>query len=326
MAKPSGITTGDGTEAHPWEVHNYDEIKWACEDAGAIPSGQTINSDYVYILLVNDIDCKSYDATFTWYIALTHSIHLDLGTHTIKTFYIQKSTYMFVNAATVACDYYVGNGNILNVYGNPDGGSAGLFAMGTAHSHTSVIDNISFSIDLTRISVIAQQNMADNSIYIIKNCAFWLQGDRTSETITIDRSKLFDFCGSMNCCDFYFNDLSVFNAHILFGSATVLTTLSNCRFQGTYTYDSDASTSYVLFAYATTVNCVIDATFETLHGQLIWCSNDAAASGIYNETKIPTTLRLPNKLIACLPSDMDMRVNPNANLRLDDLGFPVTKG
>ena len=332
MAKPAGITTGDGTEAHPWEVHNYEEIKWACEDAEAIPTGQTATSGYVYINLVNDIDCQEYDVDFTWSITCLHSIYLDLCQHTIETFYITGSGYMFRSNVNSG-DYYIGNGKILNVYGYWDGGSMGVFMFITSNNHAVLIENISFSIDMSKLSTIYYMNNIGVTLYTIKNCSFWIQGDRREATVYRD---LLPFSGMVSCCDFYLNDVKTINSGIVTGySASQTTVLTNCRFQGNYSekITSTGGAQY-LFSNAILRNCVFDLginrdSTSTGTSALGFVNNVSTSNtGIYNSEKIVANLQyIPDGYVPCLTSEMDRRVNPNAdNILRDDKHFDVITG
>ena len=78
MAEKPSAVTGEGTVNKPYIVHNYDEIKWACEDAEAIPEGQT-TSIPVYLKLNNDIDCQEYAQDFEWEITCQHALDIDLN-------------------------------------------------------------------------------------------------------------------------------------------------------------------------------------------------------------------------------------------------------
>lgn len=329
-AKPSGITKGDGTEASPYEVHNYEEIKWCCEDSAAIPEGQIATSYYVYILLVSDIDCQTYDVDFTWGIVATHSFHLDLNTHYIKTFYITANSSMF--STTINANFYIGNGKILNVYGYWDGGSAGVFSLYTNSSNTSVIENIAFSIDMSKIATIIYYVHAVTT-YTIKNCSFWLQGDRTGTVGTLNFQQLWATSGQISCCDFYLNDLKTHNAYLCRGyNDSFPCILTNCRFQGSYTSDiSSTGGATVMFMYAVTRNCVFDISINktgTGTSAVGWTNTNSTSNyGIYNTDKINTPIsNIPANYIACTTWDMDMRENANADTTLQNMGFDVIKG
>lgn len=323
MAKPSGITTGDGTEAHPWEVHNYDEIKWACEDAEAIPEGQTATSDYVYINLVNDIDCQTYDVDFTWNIVCNHAVYFDLCTHTIKTFYIGASNNYTKSAFYTTYLFACINGKILNVYGHWDSGSPCLiYATGGL-----LVQNLAFSCDMSKINYYAIQAGAKSTI---KNCSFWVQGTRTFSGLLGVASDT-----TISCCDFYFNNFTLSPS-----AATFLFTqgmLTNCRFQGTLNWGPliNTSTPY-LSSNSIFRNCVWDVTINIdttveLKKYTMTNSNSSSNTGIYNVSKCSEYLKgidaaTTSAYIACTTWDMDMRENANADTTLQNMGFDVIKG
>ena len=53
--------TGSGTQADPYLVHSYDELKTATTDRTYIP-----NFGKSWIALDADIDCNDYGADFEW--------------------------------------------------------------------------------------------------------------------------------------------------------------------------------------------------------------------------------------------------------------------
>lgn len=342
MAKPSGITTGDGTEAHPWEVHNYEEIKWACEDAEAIPEGQTAGAS-VYLKLVNDVDCQEYDIDFLFSIGLTHSVSFDMNNKTIKTFYISNNSSMFtVNQYLLD----IHDGKILNVYGYWDGQSRSMFTVGTSNSPGKLeLSNLSISVNATKLIYIITTATYSASYYTIRNCAFWITG------ITPDinyHGRLVSGNVSMTCCDFYLDDVRPYSDLFRGVVATNVpitsqsSVLSNCRFQGTCVRSSTSSGStgsgtssriyYVLGCHTIFRNCVWDLNITTTAipttQNIVTLSavSSTSNSGLYNVDKWDATITMPANYIAAYTNEMDMRENPNADIVLQGMGFDVLKG
>ena len=132
--------TGTGTELYPYVVHNYDELKEACEY-------YNYDTDYGtnYVKLANDIDCNDYGSDWVWETitlvstatSTKHWASLDLDGHTIKNAYIKTGQYCMFTADTVGGQYkgFIKNGKILNVFCNASNGFFKLLSL----------DNISFS-------------------------------------------------------------------------------------------------------------------------------------------------------------------------------------
>ena len=330
--KPEGITTGDGTEEHPWEVHNYEEIKWCCEDIDAVPTGQA-RSLYVYIKLVNDIDCQDYDVDFTWHITITqHAVDFNLNNKTIKTFYIAPdgsssitSWGMFSSGNGYAFSLH--DGKILNVYGYWDTGSSALFY---AQSNL-YLTNISFSIDASKIGSgdgsIIYGYVSSSVTQLVKNCSFWIQG-------LTGRFALLPTTQSITCCDFYFSNCSCTNSNHLMQNSTIIT---NCRFQGALTYKTTSSPYDNFVTRGVFRNCVWDATVTldvpatATNVFSITNGNSTSNFGIYNVNKLDERIyqfdrASSSRYIPVTSQDMDMRLNPHADTTLQELGFDVIKG
>lgn len=101
--------TGTGTQADPWIVHNYYEIK-----------DVLVNkiSNNTYAKLANDIDCNEYGDTWEWEtitLGANWVFEFDLGGHTIKNIMIKSGNSLFYGKSTVNV---IRNGKILNVFNN----------------------------------------------------------------------------------------------------------------------------------------------------------------------------------------------------------------
>jgi hypothetical protein len=329
-AKPEGITVGDGTQGSPYEVHNYDEIKWCCEDADAIPVGQTATSDFVYLKLVDNIDCQEYDVDFLWSITCTHHVDFNLNSKTIKTFYIAANSCMFTQNAYAFCIY---DGKILNVYGHWESGSWGLF--NTTSSVTQSVRNISFSIDCTKLISVFYNGGSSTTAHIAKNCSFWLQGVHSTGTNNID--PLTRAAMNFTCCDFEVHmseDVSIYSGTYFLVTGSIYT---NCRFQGNVKWNVTAANQSFIASPVTLRNCVwaVNTTIVATSDQTCYFMQNTSTScyGIYNidlftipEVLTKLVIDRSNNYIECHNTDMDMRYNPNADTRLVELGFDVIKG
>lgn len=332
MAKPEGITTGDGTQAHPYEVHSYEEIKWCCEDSEAIPAGQSVNS-YVYLKLVNDIDCQEYDVDFLWSITTTHAVDINLNTKTIKTFYIAANLYMF-NSSTFGFELH--DGKILNVYGHWESHSYGVFGSSSSSAYFKVT-NISFSIDLSKIQSVFHHANASTTNHVVKNCSFWIQGFKpvNNGIGPLNRSPQ-----AFSCCDFeLYGDLTQpFATSGMIEPTSSLYT--NCRFQGTIYWSVTSAAQYLFYTSCILRNCVWAATITATNSSptatlcYLSYSTNTSTYGICNVDLVDSNLTgfhadrraADTGIIECHNADMDMRYNPNADQRLIELGFDVIKG
>lgn len=323
--KPSAIT-GTGTVNDPYIVHSYDEIKWACEDESAIPEGQT-TSIPVYLKLNNNIDCQEYTQDFEWEITCQHALDIDLNNKTIKTFYIVERSYMFIIPAAAA-NFSLHDGAILNIYGNWFNPSNAIFSY--AHSSGSVlsITNVSMSINISQFSngngCIVYTATSDTLYKQFTSCAITLEGVLNSNV-----NNLFYGC-ELFTCDIMCNVAFKSRNFIPLTSCV----LQDCRFQGLIDCSEVVGNwSYGQFSDGTIArNCVFDLKMTipiTWTKTLEFLANTTSIYnyGIYNRDNLPANYLFDNTTyIECTTQDMDMRVNPHADVTLQGMGFDVIKG
>lgn len=324
--KPSEIT-GDGTIASPYIVHNYDEIKWACEDTEAIPEGQTASIP-VCIKLDNDIDCQTYAQDFEWSITCQHSMDINLNDKTIQTFYIVAKAYMFDLAPTVT-QFDLHDGAILNVYGNWFDPSYGIFNIASSSTIFNVT-NVSFSINASQFNnthgILAEHtaSVASRSATSFANCAFTIEGILQPTT-----DYLFYYT-QLFTCDFMLNVSARDNDFAPYYNCI----FQDCRVQGVV--DDSAKTAdnlyYCMCNGGIFRNCVFDveiilSTKVTTEKQFLAGTDSVYNYGIYNRDKLSPLIVFTNTdYIECTTEDMDMRVNPHADVTLQEKGFDVIKG
>lgn len=323
--KPSAIT-GTGTVNDPYIVHNYDEIKWACEDAEAIPEGQT-TAIPVYLKLNNNIDCQEYAQDFEWEITCQHALDIDLNNKTIKTFYIVERSYMFI-IPSAAANFSLHDGSILNIYGNWFNPSYAIFSYAHNGNNALSITNVSMSINISQFSntngCIVYTSTSNTTSKQFTNCAITLEG-----VLNASCSSLFYGCGLFTC------DIM---CNVAFKSVNFIPSpncvLQDCRFQGLIDCSEVTGTwAHGYFGYGTIArNCVFDLemTIPTTWTKTIdFLSNTTSIYnyGIYNRDKLPENYKFDNTTyIECTTQDMDMRVNPHADVTLQGMGFDVIKG
>ena len=122
--------TGSGTEQDPYIVHDYTELRTAC------------NNSNVFVELANSIDCNDYGEDFEWQtVTLGDGSDLDLKTHTIKNFKAADDNYAF------RCGNWskIHNGKILNVYLARSDGFSALW--NSTESRWAYLENLSISIN-----------------------------------------------------------------------------------------------------------------------------------------------------------------------------------
>lgn len=343
--KPSGITTGDGTQGSPYEVHSYDEIYWCCTDTEARPTGWATGTP-VYLKLVSDIDCQDYDVDFTWNISVAHGIDFDLATHTIKTFYIAANGHLFYsNIANSVLSVH--DGKILNVYAQWETGSTALFKSDASSAYIQT-KNISFSVDVDKFkeSIFAATG-ASAASHKITNCSFYLQNVHPLDTY---HTCMTHGAVTYSCCDFmliqkpdtYFQgSTSATNNYSFDTGGSVYT---NCRFQGTIVCKSyNSNPAYNKLFSSTLRNCVyaVDTTISQLTensttqtAYTICSANSTSVYGIYNSDLFHIHERitnfqfdLGNRYAACTTFEMDRGENPNAaEVLVNEKHFDVIVG
>lgn len=137
------LLTGDGTQASPYIITSYDDLK-------------EFSTDYSlrgnYLQLANDINCKDYGNKFVWdTIALRHSTqgghtYFDLNGHTIKNVSINTNGYMFIDGTNHNTVAHISNGTLENIYA--------YTANGITNGNID-FNNVGISCDLTGIKNIA---------------------------------------------------------------------------------------------------------------------------------------------------------------------------
>lgn len=138
--------TGTGTQADPYLVHSYSELKTVTTDNSYCPQ-----YSHRYIALDADINCNDYGVSFEWEtIALGHDSRgftLDLNGHTIKNIAVKLNNSVFDASYAGANVYgawyaeFIGNGKLLNVFSAEN--STGYLIKGRGISNT--ISNLSIS-------------------------------------------------------------------------------------------------------------------------------------------------------------------------------------
>lgn len=196
--------TGTGTQADPWIVHNYDEIK-----------DVLVNkiSNNTYAKLANDIDCNEYGDTWEWETIKLRAnwvFEFDLGGHTIKNIIIKSENSLFYGKSTVNV---IRNGKILNVFNNA--GESVIAGNGLT------LKDISMSINGTGLT-----DCAFNQISM-DNCAVYFKSNKLNNEVFLRANITSPFKNT----DFYL-DISNVNSKKIFGGSSNYLTIDNCRISG----------------------------------------------------------------------------------------------
>ena len=223
--------TGSGTQADPYLVHSYDELKTVttvnlyCENYG-----------HKYIELDADIDCNDYGDSFEWEtIRLGHDYRgftLDLGGHTIKNIAVKINNMVFDASYTGSNTYggwhseFVGNGKILNIFTQPS--STAYLITGDGIRKAS---NLSLSSCLGNLSAGVFMN-----IFVEKSAIYVEQAETSSSGALVLYSN--NNVGSSALCTLKNCDvlLKSNNIHIClvnsYHANDSYTTIDNCRIRG----------------------------------------------------------------------------------------------
>ena len=248
-----------GTSDKPYIVHNYSEMKEACEYENYDSGTSTYGTNYVK--LANDIDCNDYGSAWEWetieitskietgYHSPRHYGELDLDGHTIKNVYIKTgNTYSLFNGTTESNVHkgIVKNGKILNVFINAS----------KNHANRVKFVNISFS----------GNHAAITDSYVFYGCGFY------SCAIYLESANH----GNKGCfggtptiienCDIEVHlnkDTNATRPSILLKATNTQLSISNSRITGDVTGETEiiSNTAYTI-CNVTATNCVFEVDID----------------------------------------------------------------
>ena len=248
--------TGSGTQADPYQVHNYTELKTAC------------NNSNVYVELANNINCNDYGEDFEWQtVVLGSNSDLDLKTYIIKNFKVKDNNYVF------HADNWskIHNGKILNVYLARSYGFSAKW--NSTESRWAYLENLSISINTGG----GLNNSMVFDCFAMNACAIYIEGDVKSHLI-----RLYDADGAeITNTDFLFDidsntgECSIFSGH----GARV----KNCRIRGRFNITGNINR--VLYINGGFYLCVIDLTTSATN---VSSNPSTVSTGIINTDKTPS--------------------------------------
>lgn len=274
--------TGTGTQADPFIVHDYNELKTAAK--------QISNS---FIELANDINCNDYGELFEWETVgcggHSQRFEIDLKGHTIKNAKIKSNNAMFATSRDTS-NSIIKNGKLLNIY---LGGSKGFCnSVADTGDVTGLrIENISASFNLSgRITFTCAVACE------IVNCAIYIEGNDISSNANTPSMFLSynqsSYSQVIENSDF---ELNAENAKmVVFAGSQVATRLiKNCRVRGKCNFADSYNLKYLLFnGRACMQDCVINLSSTNMqlegygYSQGTVANSDLLPSTAFNSSNI----------------------------------------
>lgn len=244
--------TGTGTQADPYVVHNYTELKEACEYQNYDSGSSTIGTNYVK--LANDINCNDYGPAWEWEpidlknvnSGSQHFTELDLDGHTIKNVYVKTGSYRMFTGASSSAYYDYGiikNGKILNIFAINSNGFAQYVTF----------KNISFSGNYSLLTGSAGSAVFSSCQFY--ECAVYLESANHGNHVIFSASPLKMINTDVKLIINNITNTSV----IVFNLGTGIRQVENSRITGSLIGTSEISSANSdLIANYGLVNCVIE--------------------------------------------------------------------
>lgn len=287
--------TGTGTQADPFLVHSYDELKSTITLA---PPSSTQN----YVKLANDIDCNEYGSSWEWETITLFNFtwYIDLDGHTIKNMMIKSGNSLFSGKGSNQIIY---NGKILNVFNN-----AGASVI---NGNGLMLKDISMSVNGTGLTSYGF-NLA-----VFENCTVYFKSNKLNNPVFYCRT--YPYCKNS---DFYLdvndkNSKGIFTNYSADGNSKQF--LDNCRVRGSVGGASDAY--YLLNGSCLNSVIEVDTTNMTWNnwGDDYKIPCDTNSTGIINTEISPNLIGGTSGLTACTTAQMR-----DADY-LNSIGFTVVK-
>ena len=276
--------TGLGTQASPYEITSYADLKEYSDD-----TSYTGN----YLKLMNNIDCKTYGSKFVWNTitfrgdSINNYAYFDLNGKTIKNVSINTGGYMFNSDFANDTVTYISNGNLENIYG--------YTATGIFYGYIDC-DNIGMSIDLTGLkeNAFGYNNKHTN----LHNCGVRLKCSNGVKTIfqrgyVRDTSRIPVIIEDTDFVVDLTGGMALISSGYYNTSGYMSDEVKNCRFTGIVYgwYHTFVASNHL-------TNCVFDVDFSgTYYGDYnpTWyanrqypCSGDDINGVVINVDSIPT--------------------------------------
>lgn len=246
--------TGSGTEQDPYIVHDYTELRTAC------------NNINVFVELANSIDCNDYGEDFEWQtVELGGGSDLDLKTHTIKNFKVADDNYAF------HCGNWskIHNGKILNVYLARSYGFSARW--NSVETRWAYLENLSISINTGG----GLNNIEVFDSFAMNACAIYIEGDVNTHLIYVYNADGAEITNTDFLLDIDSNtgSCSIFDGYNR--------RVKNCRIRGRFNI-TNAQTNRTLYLNGGFYLCVIDLTTNA------GGASSDSSTGIINTDKTPS--------------------------------------
>lgn len=295
--------TGSGTQADPYLVHSYDELKTVTTENSYCPQ-----YGHRYISLDADINCNDYGADFEWEtIALGHDSRgftFDLNGHTIKNVAVKQNNSV-INASIKGSNVYgawysefTGNGKILNVFTKPSNSEYLIRGYNASH----VVSNLSMSVSLGNNSKGVFRDTALNGVACyIESGSFTVSSD--VNTLILSFSS-----GGDTTSDYRIKD-SDFDIHVnnlqtalysAYNQSNRLVAIDS-RFKGKLASTSEVNLEFFACGYAS--NCVVDIDFLNFRATNAKISR-YTCNGVINGDKVPSSGFSISGLTSCTSSEI----------------------
>ncbi len=279
--------TGSGTQADPYIVHSYSEIRTVLDRAGS--TGYKFNP---YLELANDIDCNEYGAGFVWQTLqsgnASYPFTFDLGGFAIKNMAVGSNKNLFAGAYSIAK-----NGKLLNV-----------FCTGCTNLIDSIkLKDMSMSINAMNclFDIFATKLGGGTAYTPLENCSIYVENNKTPIVGTQGWTATL----TLKNCDF------LVKTGDLTSNLIQASYLNDCRIRGEVkSYYSSALISGQLNT------CVVDVDVKTPMTSGKYLFTSVAGTTVYNKDYIAQSGQY---LGVGLDSN---KIKNGAELR--NVGFPVT--
>lgn len=271
--------TGSGTQADPFIVHSYQELKSICDNLTTKQEGAN------YVNLANDIDCNDYGDSFEWEtlklseygragsMVWRYYIVFDMCGHTIKNVLVKANNRLFTHEINAVGDgVKIRNGKILNIFNN---GIDHLIYSSTGDCPI-VIENVSLSVNGNGITNVVFRSARFNRCSI-----YFTRSTRCPNNIFM----VWESGVVINNCDIYLD--CAFLGKLIFecASGNGYINISNSRFRGKCNFDASISNNLLASRLS---SCVIDMELTNTSGIYAWYLSSDNSTGVVNSSKIHT--------------------------------------
>lgn len=230
--------TGEGTQASPYIITSYADLKQFSTDYSLMGS---------YLQLDNDLDCKN----FVWdTIALKNRMqgghtYFDLNGHTIKNVSINTNGYMFIDGTNHNTVAHISNGTLQNIYA--------YTANGITNGNVD-FNNVGISCDLTGV-----KNVAFDMYPAFHNCGIRVMSNTQCPKPVIQleqrNGSTYYLDGIVEDTDFI---IDLPSTQLIMVSDGRLSDVINCRFTGRVT-----GWLYQLVKARCLTNIIMDVDFSS---------------------------------------------------------------